>query len=564
MKKYWPAFALVVLLVLCLAAWYATRAEPSGSANKKRLTASTASPVDPRLLQTAHVLADSADTSDEQALAREALRLSNHEVDQAFASALRDAEAETAPSKPPFKQLSISIRSLKTSIALDQDRIAKLAKAAANSDTAAEEREMAEAQLALDQDSLADAQEDLARLGGDQHAAIERAMQEHQAADGPQAAPLKFPAATPTVTLSEQARTWFALRNRANRLGAADQAAAQKAASLGAAHAALEATLEAQPAPGTGALARLRRMSEQRKALASFDKQIQDCQQLAEVYQRWGGVVQARLRAVLHALLLSFTFVLAILLAVVVVDSAIRQAFARNKDRRRTHQLQVVAVTVVRIIGALSVLMIVFGPPNQVSTIIGLATAGLTVALKDYVVAFFGWFALIGRNGMRVGDWVEIEGVGGEVIEIGLLKTVLLEMGTVTNAGHPTGRRVTFVNKFAIENHYFNFSTAGQWLWDELRMTLPAAGDPYRMALEIREKVEHETAAEAVEAEKEWERATHTYGTRAFSAKPMVDLRPSVNGLEVVVRYITRAPHRYEAKSHLFQTIVDLIHKPAV
>jgi small-conductance mechanosensitive channel len=170
---------------------------------------------------------------------------------------------------------------------------------------------------------------------------------------------------------------------------------------------------------------------------------------------------------------------------------------------------------------------------------------------------------LLGRNGVRVGDWVEIEGVGGEVIEIGVLKTVLLEVGTSTNTGHPTGRRVAFMNKFAIENHYFNFSTAGQWLWDELQVTLPLSGDPYQMALAIRERVEKETEADAREAEKEWERVTHQYGTRPFSARPEVDLRPSVNGLEILVRYITRAPQRYEVKSRLLEAVVGLVHKPA-
>ena len=54
------------------------------------------------------------------------------------------------------------------------------------------------------------------------------------------------------------------------------------------------------------------------------------------------------------------------------------------------------------------------------------------------------------------------EGVGGEVVEISLLRTTLLETGNWTDSGHPTGRKVTFVNSFAIEGHYFNFSTSGQ------------------------------------------------------------------------------------------------------
>ena len=162
-------------------------------------------------------------------------------------------------------------------------------------------------------------------------------------------------------------------------------------------------------------------------------------------------------------------------------------------------------------------LLIVFGTPGQMPTIIGLATAGMTVVLRDFIVAFFGWFVLIGRNGVRVGDWVEIKGVGGEVIEIGVFKTVLLEMGNWTNTGHPTGRRVSFMNGYAIEGVYFNFSTAGQWLWDELQVTVPAAGDPYGTAQRIRETVEKETEADAQLAEQDWERITQAiWNARVF------------------------------------------------
>jgi hypothetical protein len=150
--------------------------------------------------------------------------------------------------------------------------------------------------------------------------------------------------------------------------------------------------------------------------------------------------------------------------------------------------------------------------------------------------------------------------VGGEVIEVGVLKTVLLEMGNWTSTGHPTGRRVSFSNSYAIEGHYFNFSTVGQWLWDELSVTLPATGDPYQVAEQIRRTVERETDAASAEAAQDWERVTHQYGITGFSAKPAVDLRPGINGLDVVVRYITRAPLRYEVKSRLFQAIVALLH----
>ena len=119
------------------------------------------------------------------------------------------------------------------------------------------------------------------------------------------------------------------------------------------------------------------------------------------------------------------------------------------------------------------------------------------MALKDFIVAFFGWFVLMGRHGIRVGDWVEINGIGGEVVEVGLLRTILLETGNWNDAGHPTGRKVSFVNSFAIEGHYFNFTTAGQWLWDELDVLIPAGEDPYYLTNSVLKLVSEQTQADA-------------------------------------------------------------------
>jgi siroheme synthase (precorrin-2 oxidase/ferrochelatase) len=115
------------------------------------------------------------------------------------------------------------------------------------------------------------------------------------------------------------------------------------------------------------------------------------------------------------------------------------------------------------------------------------------------------------------------------------------------------------MNDYAIEGHFFNFSTSGQWLWDELQVAVPAGGDAYAIAQRIRDVVERETEADAQLAEQDWERITKQYGTQSFSARPAVDLRPGLNGLEVQVRYITRGPQRYEMKSRLFKEIVGLL-----
>jgi small-conductance mechanosensitive channel len=200
--------------------------------------------------------------------------------------------------------------------------------------------------------------------------------------------------------------------------------------------------------------------------------------------------------------------------------------------------------------------------PNQVPTILGLGAAGLTVVFQDFILAFFGWFVLMGRNGIRVGDWVEINGVGGEVVEVGLFRTALLETGNWTDKGHPTGRRVTFINNFAVTGQFFNFSTAGQWMWDEISLNVPAGEGTYKTIEAIHKVVLEQTAEDAKLAEAEWKGSARAEGLGQFSATPSVDMRPATSGIDILVRYVTRAGDRFEMRNKLYGTVIELLHKP--
>jgi small-conductance mechanosensitive channel len=228
-------------------------------------------------------------------------------------------------------------------------------------------------------------------------------------------------------------------------------------------------------------------------------------------------------------------------------------------DRRQVETLRTVTRVSVQIVAVLFILLVIFGPPTQLGTFLGLAGAGLTVALKDFIVGFLGWFVLMGKNGIRLGDWVEINGVTGEVVELGMFHTVLLETGNWTDSGHPTGRRVTFTNSFAIEGHYFNFSTSGQWLWDELQVVLPIGLDPYPIVDAIQKKVLEATSESARQAEQEWKIAAHSRDVGALSAAPAINVKPVIGGVEIAVRYVARANERYQLRAKLYQAAVDLL-----
>ena len=197
------------------------------------------------------------------------------------------------------------------------------------------------------------------------------------------------------------------------------------------------------------------------------------------MYAGWLTVLDAQERGLVNRALRGIAAILVVVLFGIFIARWIEHTLGtRSMDRRRTQTLYMVSRVSLQVFCALVILLIIFGPPNNLGTFLGLAGAGLTVALKDFIVGFLGWFVLMGKNGIRIGDLVEINGVTGEVVEIGMFYTELLETGGWTDSGHPTGRRVTFDNSFAIEGHYFNFSTGGRWLWDEVHVVVPNGQDP--------------------------------------------------------------------------------------
>lgn len=578
-------FGLLGLLVLAAIGLFVTADWNDTSGKTAAARAAQAAPlVDQRPLQTARSLARLATTSEEQQYAEQALRLSDHEVDLAFSSAIRDAADHPAPQTPEVRSLTAHIKKLEARVKSEQDAIDRLKKAgtsapAAQQDELQQQLGIVQAQLGLDQDELADAQEDLVRAGGDLQGKIKRLLAEHESSqhedDGVRTDTAAVQAGSNSHTMLAEVRRWNALRTKTRDLAAAQQDASNLAAELSRAHEALEqhvadekskAQLPNNGAPipaeaRAAALASMRHLSDDQKTLAEYDRRIQDEQDLKKLYGDWGRGVRTVQRASLHAILLSAFVILLILLFVHLVDRAADRFFAGlAPQRKRLFNLRVVVHFAMQGVGVLLILLVIFGPPNQISTVLGLAGAGLTVALKDFIVAFFGWFVLMGKDGIRVGDWVEINGVGGEVVEIGLLRTVLLETGNWTEAGHPTGRKVTFINSFAIEGHYFNFSTSGQWLWDELQVLIPPGASPYPIVEEIQKLVAQETEANAHLAEQEWQRVTQDYGVQSFSAAPAITVRPTINGFEMVVRYITRANERFTLRARLFQAVVQMLH----
>ena len=597
-------FVLIALLVLTGAGlvvtteWGARTVSPATSPSN-----SARSPVDLHQFRTAQSLAMLAGTLQEQDLARDVLRKADHEVDFAFAAALYAATSQPIPSNPEIKAVLERISKSEqedAELSADVARLTKLVAGAKGNQKEAltQQLDLAKSRQELVEDELADAHQDLERAGGDPQSAVQRMVDEYNASEQRSGGQLDLSIvgrqASSTLPGADsflaRARAMFALDSLVGRLNQEERDAAASVAKFSGTHDKLEQQLEqsqsqqkkklAEASSGTAsgessakipsspssqtrdAISSFKSLTALQKRMSGMDSRIHNQQDLSGVYAQWSALVAARRRDLLHSLLISFALMLGIGLAVLLTAYFLERMFARvEPDQQKLLTLRSVAHIVTRAVGAILILLIIFGMPSQIATVLALAGAGLTVAMKDFIVGFFGWFVLMGKNGIRHGDWVEINGVSGEVVEVGLFHTVVLETGNWNDAGHPTGRRVTFVNSYAIEGHYFNFSTSGQWLWDELLLALPVDQDPYPIANEIQKIVTAETEANARLAEQEWGQLGSARGVRPFSAGPAISVRPSGLGFEIAVRYVTRANERHQQRSKLYYAIVELLRR---
>ncbi len=547
--------------------------------------------VDQRPWQTVAALAPLATSAEERELAREAERLADHEVDQAFAMALRQATMESRVLTGKSLELQQKMQGLAELVKEDQARVddltAKVAEATkrggAAADSLGDDLDLAKAQLQLDSDERDDVGDALARESGDKRSQIQQELTSREAtmkkydsqANGGEVAVI---AVKRHGTLAGRIGAWFDQRSRKDLVEQAKAEVDADVATLMAQHADVETKSSATAAKMQGAdaasadssvkgkMAEMAQMHGLAQVHSILDDRIATEQQLSAVYAKWSAQVSLQHRIVMHLILQSVSGIAALVLAGVLVwwvAMALldRAAAGRSRmDLRSLHTLRTITNMGIQLMVLLLILLVIFGAPSQVPTILGLGAAGLTVVFQDFILAFFGWFVLMGRNGIRVGDWVEINGVGGEVVEIGLFRTALLETGNWTDKGHPTGRRVTFINNFAVTGQFFNFSTAGQWMWDEIRLNVPAGEGTYKTIEAIHKAVVEQTEADAKLAEAEWKGAATQQAVGQFSATPSVDMRPAAAGIDIVVRYVTRAADRFELRNRLYQMILTLLH----
>jgi small-conductance mechanosensitive channel len=189
----------------------------------------------------------------------------------------------------------------------------------------------------------------------------------------------------------------------------------------------------------------------------------------------------------------------------------------------------------------------------------GVAGAGIAFALQEVIASFAGWVAISFGSFYRTGDRVQLGGIKGDVIDIGVLRSTLMEVGQWVNGDLYNGRVVKIANSFVFKEPVFNYSGDFPFLWDEI--TVPVRyGSDYRTAYALLEKVVIEVAGDYVkEATESWKTIVEKFMIEDARVEPMVTLVANDNWMEFTVRYVVDYKKRRTTKDVLFRRILEEI-----
>lgn len=190
---------------------------------------------------------------------------------------------------------------------------------------------------------------------------------------------------------------------------------------------------------------------------------------------------------------------------------------------------------------------------------IGLISAGIAFALQEVILSTAGWFAIFSTNIYKPGDRIEINGVKGDVIDIGVTKTTLMEIGEWVNSDNYSGRIVQISNAFIFKGSVHNYSSDFPFVWDEINLPIKYDSDISLAKEIILTEAENSLTTYAEFAKKHWQHMVQKYMIEDAIITPTLTLKLTDNWIEFNLRYIVDYKKRRLTKNNLYSNIYNKI-----
>ncbi|HEV3036418.1 MAG TPA: mechanosensitive ion channel family protein [Candidatus Angelobacter sp.] len=281
---------------------------------------------------------------------------------------------------------------------------------------------------------------------------------------------------------------------------------------------------------------------------------------------RWRSTVEGQYSAILRKLIVRAAL-LALIVAIVLGLSEIwrRATFRYVHDLRRRYQFLLLRRIVLWFVIGITIAFALATEIGSLATFAGLITAGIAVALQNVILAVAGYFFLIGKYGVKVGDRVQISGVAGDVVDIGLIRLHLMEIAGTGADRQPTGRVVVFSNSIVFQPgaSFYRQIPGTNFLWHQLTLTLSPEADYAAAEKRLREAIERVYERYKEKIEQQHRQMEQTLNMPIAMPRIRTHVIPRDNGLEVTIRYPVDAEHAADIDDQITRELLaDLKQAP--
>jgi small-conductance mechanosensitive channel len=331
-----------------------------------------------------------------------------------------------------------------------------------------------------------------------------------------------------------------------------------------------------QPDPGgtTGSL--LREADAKMNASLIYAQRREKLDQIRDVLQQqlslatedigrlagWSDVVTSSRERAQTRLLRKLGTLIGMIAAVFIVAHFIKKIPKRlAKEEKSAYYFRKLIGFVAWLVVILLVIFNTAGGIGSISAVIGLAGAGLAIALQDPIVSLVGWFLIVGKYGISVGDRIEINGVKGDVVDVGMLRIAVMEVGNWLSGEQSTGRMVFFPNSFIFRGHFFNYSNADSFIWDEVHI-LVTYESRWQRACDLILEVAKEASREVVErARASQDKLARRFNVNLGNPEAYAYVTIADSGVDLVLRYLSEIKQRRVMHDRICREILEAFEK---
>ncbi len=217
----------------------------------------------------------------------------------------------------------------------------------------------------------------------------------------------------------------------------------------------------------------------------------------------------------------------------------------------------------------LLVIIVLFSYIENVSylvTVLGFASAGIAIAMKDWFMSLMGWFVIMIGGTIHVGDRVKFVRNGveyvGDIVDISMMRMTLHEDVTLTTymENRRAGRIILIPNNSIFTDMIANYSHAGlKTVWDGIDLVITFDSNISKATSIAKEVSKKYSRGYTDITRKQLNKLRSSYSIRNTNVEPRIFSFIEPYGVKISVWYLTNAYATLTLRSTISQEIIERI-----